>query len=160
FQCHGDEEKPKGGLDLRLARSIVAGGESGPAVTPGKPGGSLLYQRLVAGEMPPGKKKLSAQQRGIVQRWIEQGARTVRPEPASAAAAQWTEEERRFWSFQPVHRPVLPRVKQSHLVRTPIDAFLLSALEQRGLSFSADSKNASIGVRTRCDCLTRGSTGR
>src|SRR5256885_15504013 len=60
FQCHGEEEKPKGGLDLRLVRSIVNGGDSGPAVTPGKPDGSLLYQRLVAGEMPPGKKKLSA----------------------------------------------------------------------------------------------------
>src|SRR5205814_2075922 len=31
FQCHGEDEKPKGGLDLRLARLILAGGESGAA---------------------------------------------------------------------------------------------------------------------------------
>src|SRR5262245_34004801 len=94
FQCHGEEEKPKGGLDLRLARLMLAGGDSGPAIVSGKPADSLVYQRVTAGEMPPGKKKLSAQERATIQRWIEQGARTVRPEPASAAAAQWTDEER------------------------------------------------------------------
>ena len=42
FDCHGEREKPKGGLDLRLRRLIVAGGESGPAIVPGKPKDSRL----------------------------------------------------------------------------------------------------------------------
>jgi mono/diheme cytochrome c family protein len=136
FHCHGEEEKPKAALDLRLVRSMLAGGESGPAIAAGSPADSLVYQRVMAGEMPPGKKKLSAGELATVARWIEQGARTVRPEPENTAAAQWTDEERAFWSFQPVRRPPLPRVKQPQLVRRPIDAFLLAALEQRGLSFS------------------------
>ena len=37
FQCHGEEGAPKGGLDLRLRRLLVSGGESGPALHPGRP---------------------------------------------------------------------------------------------------------------------------
>src|SRR4051812_33785203 len=53
FACHGDEEKPKGHLDLRLARLITRGGESGPALVPGRPDKSLLWERIDADEMPP-----------------------------------------------------------------------------------------------------------
>src|SRR5437867_3519532 len=60
WQCHGEEAEVKGGFDLRLARFLLKGGDSGPAVVPGEHGESLLYQRVAAGEMPPGKKKLSA----------------------------------------------------------------------------------------------------
>src|SRR5579872_1197593 len=59
-ECHGDAAKPKAGLDLRLRRLIVAGGESGPAVVPGRPDESLLVAKVRDQEMPPGKKKLSA----------------------------------------------------------------------------------------------------
>jgi hypothetical protein len=151
FHCHGEEEKPKAALDLRLARLIFAGGESGPAVVAGKPDESLLYQRLHAGEMPPGKKKLSAQELATVRRWIAQGARTARKEPDDIASAQWTEEERGFWSFQPVRRSAVPRVKQPTLVRTPVDAFLLSALDARGLSFSAPADAATLVRRLSLD---------
>ena len=50
--CHSADPK-KGGLDLTRRASALAGGESGPAVVPGKPGESLLIERLEAGEMPP-----------------------------------------------------------------------------------------------------------
>src|SRR5438067_7368831 len=59
-ECHGEAEKPKGGLDLRLRRFALRGGKSGPAVVAGKPDESLLVERVSSGEMPPGKKKLSA----------------------------------------------------------------------------------------------------
>src|SRR5262245_45945927 len=59
FDCHGEGEKLKGKLDLRLRRLIVQGGRSGPALVPGKRDDSPLYQRVAAGEMPPGKTKLS-----------------------------------------------------------------------------------------------------
>src|ERR671934_2259031 len=60
FDCHGEGDKLKGKLDLRLRRLIVQGGRSGPALVPGKPDDSPLYERVAAGEMPPGKTKLSA----------------------------------------------------------------------------------------------------
>src|SRR5262245_5780605 len=58
FQCHGELSEHEANLDLRLVRLIAKGGDSGPAIVPGKAAGSLLVQRLSAGEMPPeGKGK-------------------------------------------------------------------------------------------------------
>ena len=48
FQCHGEEEEPHGGLDVRLVRLLKAGGESGPAIVPGDSGSSLLWHRIDA----------------------------------------------------------------------------------------------------------------
>src|SRR5262249_39633231 len=62
LDCHGAGEKMPGGLDLRLRRFAVAGGKSGPAIVPGEPGRSLLVERMKAGEMPPGEKKVPADQ--------------------------------------------------------------------------------------------------
>src|SRR5678816_3307323 len=45
IDCHGEGEKLKGDLDLRLRRLMVKGGESGAAIEPGKPEKSLLYQK-------------------------------------------------------------------------------------------------------------------
>src|SRR5947207_6424852 len=52
FKCHG-EGKTKGGLDLRRKFTILKGGDSGPALVPGKPKESLLVERIDKGEMPP-----------------------------------------------------------------------------------------------------------
>lgn len=154
FLCHGDEEQPKAGLDLRLVRTMLKGGDSGPALTAGQPDESLIYQRIAAGEMPPGEKKLSDQERAVVQAWISQGAQAIRPEPDSLApGAAWTEEERNFWSFQPVRRPPLPSVAQPELVRTPVDAFLLNTLEQEGFSFAPAADRATLIRRLSFDLL-------
>src|SRR5689334_21875896 len=58
FQCHGEEEKPKGHLDLRLVRLMKHGGDSGEAIVPGHHDESLLWERIEADEMPPVEKKL------------------------------------------------------------------------------------------------------
>src|SRR5947207_14762600 len=75
WQCHGEEEELKGSLDARLARFLSKGGDSGPAVVPGNAAESLLYQRIAAGEMPPGKKKPSPSEITIIERWINSGAK-------------------------------------------------------------------------------------
>ena len=64
FQCHGEAEELKGKLDVRLARLIGKGGESGAAIVPGKPEESLLFRRVRDGEMPEGDKKLSKELSG------------------------------------------------------------------------------------------------
>jgi Planctomycete cytochrome C len=103
---HGDEEKPEAALDLRLVRFMAKGGESGPAVVAGKLADSLIWKRVAAGEMPPKGKGLSDIEKQTLSTWIEQGAKTVRPEPETiVAGSQWTEEERSYWAFQPVKRP-------------------------------------------------------
>ncbi len=152
WQCHGEEEELKGSLDARLARFLLSGGDSGPAVAPGNRGESLLYQRVVSGEMPPGKKKLSPREIELVGQWIDGGAKTARAEPETLAAGDtFTEEERSHWSFQAIRRPSVPAVRHAERVRTPIDAFLLSRLESRALSFGEEADRPTLIRRLSYD---------
>lgn len=151
FQCHGEEPELQGNLDLRLVRLMKAGGDSGPALQPGKPDDSPIVQRIASGEMPPGKTKLSANDAATIRRWVEQGAKTARPEPQNVAQAEFTEEERNFWSFQPVRRPATPRVKRAAQVATPVDAFLLERLEREGLGFSPEADRTTLVRRAYLD---------
>jgi hypothetical protein len=48
----------------------------------------------------------------------------------------FSRDERAHWSFQAVRRPAVPHVKDREGPRTPVDAFVLAKLEQRGLAFS------------------------
>jgi len=156
WQCHGETEELKGGLDARLARFLLTGGESGPAIVPGKHAGSLLYERVSSGEMPPGAKVLSAKDIAILARWIDTdtGAGTVRPEPQSLSRkGNITEEERQHWSFQPVSRPGLPDVRQKDQVRSPIDAFLLARLEAEGVGFSRAADRQTLVRRLFFDLM-------
>ena len=154
WQCHGEEEEVKGGLDARLARFLLKGGESGPAIVSGKHAESLLYERVVSGEMPPGKKKISAREIDVLARWIDAGATTVRPEPEALSARDtFTEEERRHWSFQPIRSPPLPAVNQPNQLRSPIDAFLLSRLESHGLGFGLEAGRRTLIRRLHFDLV-------
>ena len=153
FHCHGEETEKKGGLDVRLARLLVVGGKSGPAIAAGKSSESRLVERLVKGEMPPGEAKISAKELGVIRQWIDQGARTARPEPANADELAFTAEERNFWSFRPVKSPPVPEVKSSEHVRTPVDAFVLKRLESQGLGFSPDADRRTLIRRAYFDLL-------
>lgn len=151
FHCHGEEDKPEGNLDLRLVRLMVRGGENGPSLVAGQPEQSLIVKRIVSGEMPPGDKKLTAQQIQIIQRWIANGARTTRPEPESPGASDFTDDERGFWSFQPIQNPAVPIAKQSHRVRSAVDQFLLHALEQKQLTYSVEADRPTLIRRLSFD---------
>jgi hypothetical protein len=152
FSCHGEEDKPKAQLDLRLVRNMRRGGTSGPAIVTGQHEESLLWERIEADEMPPGDRKLSSAQKATITAWIDQGASTVRPEPeALATGVVVTEEDRRFWSFRPIRRPEVPQVRGSSRVRTPIDAFLLERLETQGLSFAPEADRRTLIRRITFD---------
>ncbi len=152
FHCHGEENKPKGGLDLRLARLMVQGGDSGEAIVPGKHDESYLWERIDADEMPPGEKKLTPQEKAVITQWIDQGAPTARPEPESLPPGPvFSEEERAFWSFQPIQRPEIPKVEHREQVRTPIDAFLLRRLEEKKLTFSPEADKRTLIRRVSID---------
>jgi len=151
FQCHGEEKELEGGLDLRLRRWLVKGGESGAALVPGKASESLLLERVQSGDMPPGDMKLTSEEISLIRRWIEQGAITARPEPKSLSVDGFTEDERNFWSFLPIKRSAVPAVKAMHRVRTPIDAFVLAKLEEQGLTLSPDAKKQTLLRRAYFD---------
>ena len=145
WHCHGEDEELQGSLDARLARTLLQGGDSGPAITPGDHIASLLHHRVVAGDMPPGEKKLTAAEIDVLARWIDQGAKTERVEPASLPTGPAiSDDERSHWSFQPVQRPPVPEVRNPAFVRTPIDAFLLAVLEEKGLSFGDEADRPTL----------------
>jgi mono/diheme cytochrome c family protein len=81
-RCHGGDTK-ESTLDLSSPQGILGGGESGPVIVPSDPSGSAIYQKVLKGEMPPGKNEhLSETQLATIRRWIEAGApmTTDRPE--------------------------------------------------------------------------------
>lgn len=154
FHCHGEAEQVEANLDLRLVRTIIKGGDGGPAVIPGKPTESLVLSRVIAGEMPPKGKRLSESEIAKLMKWVEQGAQTDRIEPDSVPEGPgFTNEERQYWAFQPVTRPALPAVKQLDRVAGPIDRFLLARLEAAGQTFSPEADRATLARRLSFDLL-------
>ncbi len=152
FHCHGEEDKPKAGLDLRLVKAMVKGGVSGAAVEPGSHDGSLIWERIEADQMPPGPKKLSPAEKAAISEWIDSGARVARPEPSTLPPGPvFTDEERAWWAFRPIRRPDPPRVKHAGQVRNPIDAFLLEKLEAKGLAFSPEADRRTLIRRLSFD---------
>jgi hypothetical protein len=87
LRCHGGKAQ-KAALDLRTHAGILKGGESGPAVVPGKLDKSLLYEKIRDGLMPPtDKNHLSEAEVATIRRWIEAGApRSEKLSPASTHA--------------------------------------------------------------------------
>ncbi len=132
FHCHGEDGKTKGGLDVRLRRLLVQGGEKGAAVIVHQPDASPLYKNVASGEMPKGAKKLAPAEIAIIKAWIAGGALTLRAEPQDPNAALITEEERAWWAFQSLKNAAVPQKGVAH----PIDAFLLERLQSQGLGFS------------------------
>ncbi len=153
FDCHGAVEEMEGGLDLRLVRFMVEGGESGPAIVAGQPEGSYLVDRLRSGEMPPGDSRVSAAEIAVIEQWIGAGAKTARPEPETIGPGLgMTIEERSFWSFQPIRRPTVPAHPTESRVRTPIDALVLSAMPA-GHAFAPDADRLTLIRRVYLDLI-------
>ena len=157
FKCHG-ATKQEGGLDLRRRRAIFKGGDGGAAIVDGKPDESLLIEKIEKGEMPPPKEgKLDAAELALIRRWIAGGsllANVNEPvDEVTEAVSRVTDEDRKFWSFQPPRRPDVPIVKNADRMRTPIDAFLLARLEEKGLSFNPDADKGTLLRRLCIDLL-------
>jgi len=134
-ECHGPQ-KHKGGLRLDNLPYILQGGETGPAIVPHKPDASLLI-KLVNYEDPdmemPPDGKLSAAKIEILRKWIAMGAPWPEAEVAAAKPARKpgdiTEDDKQWWSFQPVKSPPVPKSTAA----SPIDAFVQKKLTENGL---------------------------
>ena len=75
---------------------------------------------------------------------LDAGAILAAATPASAAVA-------RAWAYTPVQQPAIPAVRQKTWVRTPLDAFVLSKLEAKGLAPSPDADRATFIRRATLD---------
>jgi len=79
--CHGIAALGK--LDLRTVEGVLKGGESGQVVMPGNADKSLLVDKVVTRQMPPGKNKMTDAEIDFVRAWINSGM-TARAEVVSA----------------------------------------------------------------------------
>ncbi len=141
FQCHGEAGVTKGKLDTRLARFLLKGGKEGPAIVPGKSATSHLIELVSQGEMPKGKARLKDQDIATITQWIDQGAKTARPEPETLGAEHvFTEEEREWWAFQPIQNPAPPVIRSvKAVIRNPIDSFVVAKLAENHLTQSREA---------------------
>lgn len=140
YECHSaaaaGKKKLKGSLLLDSREGSRQGGDSGPAVVPGKPDESLLLGALTheSFEMPP-KGKLPDKLIADFRKWIEMGA----PDPRDGVAVIESSEidieaGRKHWAFQPLTKPVPPEISNTDWARTPVDHFVQSQLEATGVT--------------------------
>jgi hypothetical protein len=153
LSCH-EGAKPKGGLSLVNATATLAGGESGPAIVPGKPDKSLLVDYISGNspEMPKDAKPLAAEEIETIRRWIAAGA--VWPKDTTLVDKKQNSTD--WWSLKPLVRPEVPKVKDlgnSNLVRNQIDAFVVAKLTEQKLSPSPEADRRTLIRRLYYDLI-------
>jgi cytochrome c553 len=140
--CHGVSKMS--GLDLRTRETALKGGTRGPAIVPGHAADSLLVKAISGAaqpKMPPGKDTLSAEDIAAVRDWINKGA-------------DWSGGKARqsaWWAFQKPVKPAVPKVKNTAWVRTPVDAFILEKLEEKGLQPAPPASKLTLLRRVTFD---------
>lgn len=153
YECHSAAGKIEGQLQLDHREGLRKGGESGPAVTPREPDKSLLLQALrhESLKMPPAGK-LPDPVLADFTKWIRDGAidpRDAPPSPSEAAAEAWQaklSERRKWWSLQPPRDTNPPKVQEGGL-NDPVDAFLMHALHEAGLTIAPPADADTLGRR-------------
>lgn len=140
YKCHA-ADKAKGGLKLDSRSALVRGGDSGSGIDMDSPEASVLLEavRYESYEMPP-SGKLPDESIQRIARWVAMGA----PYPEDmiggddapvheSPGTRVTDEDRQFWSFQPLQRPAVPQTDDAGWARTAADRFVWSRLAENGL---------------------------
>jgi mono/diheme cytochrome c family protein len=148
--CHGPADR-KGGLRLDRREEALAGGDSGPALAPGRPDESLLLEKVVEPDpdlrMPPEGPALTAAEIDRVRAWIAAGAPWGEAEPAGETAAAV------HWAFRAPVRPEPPPVRRAEWPRGPIDRFVLARLEREGVAPAPEADRVTLIRRLSLDLL-------
>ena len=138
FACHGpDKHERKAKLRLDTADGFLRGGSSKePMTVKGKPGESLLWERIVSSDpdeiMPPpdSHKELNPREKNLIREWIKQGARYEG-----------------HWAFITPSLPAVPEGTEGN----PIDRFIAAELASEGLSFSPEAHRRTLARRLYLD---------
>lgn len=62
-------------------------------------------------------------------------------------------KDREYWALQPVRRPVVPKVQNGTWVRNPVDAFILSRLEAKGIQPGPEADRITLIRRVTFDLI-------
>lgn len=140
LECHGADHQ-EAGLRLDSREALLQGGESGPALVPGKPDQSLLLAALrhiaPAPKMPRKKPVLPAEAIREIADWVAAGA----PWPASTPVAKSgfdleARKQRLPWIWQTPQRQTIPK-SVGNSAGSEVDAFLEKRLHEAGLQPAA-----------------------
>ena len=151
LECHNASDK-KGGLDLTRGESALAGGDSGPAIMPGRPDESLLWARIEAGEMPP-KMPLDDEERSLLRKWVVGGAAwgTSPIDPFRFSSDRRAGYD--WWALAPVEAAEPPPVRDGAWPAGAIDQFVLAKLEANQLTPAPPAERGVLIRRLSFDLI-------
>jgi len=160
YKCHSHEaEKIKANFVLDSREGLLEGGESGPAIVPGDPDKSLLMKAVRHESedlrMPP-KKKLADEQIAILSSWIKMGApyRTTNTTTITRTRGKKiTENDRRWWTYQPVNKVEVPATPDKGWSHNPVDRFVFAKLSAAGLSPAPEADRRTLIRRAYYDVV-------
>jgi Protein of unknown function (DUF1553)/Protein of unknown function (DUF1549)/Planctomycete cytochrome C len=139
YLCHGpDKNHRKVGLRLDVREAAL----TKEAFVPGQADESELVTRIFSNDpeevMPPPEstKILTPTQKDLLKRWIAEGAKY-----------------QAHWAYEPIRRPALPILKDPSRIKNPIDAFILSPLEARGIKSSPEADRRTLIRRLSLDLI-------
>ncbi len=159
YECHStlaqEKKKLKGGLLLDSKEGLLAGGDTGPAIVPGKAKDSLLIQSLhYGGELKmPRKGKLPANIIADFEAWVNMGAPDPRIKAVVKQRGLSIEEGRKFWAYLPIEKPAVPPIRNQESSRNELDAFILARLEEKGLHLAGEADPATLIRRLSYDLI-------
>ncbi len=159
YKCHSHQaKKHRGDLYVDSRDGLRKGGETGPAVVPGKPAASLLLKAVqhAAGDLkmpPPPADKLAAAVIADLKTWIAMGAPDLRDTAGTKSGGIDFGVAGRHWAYQPLRTPILPPVKDSAWAAAPIDRFILAKLEAHGLTPSPRADRRTLIRRAYYDLI-------
>lgn len=144
-KCHlGD--KRKGGFSMNTREDLLAGGENGKAVIPGKTDQSLLLELLTTKDeddrMPPDGVPLSTKEIATIKSWINEGL-------------TW-ETGFRFDkpAYEPPLRPRHPRLPPAVAGRTnPVDRIIDNYFKEKGIPRPKPIDDATFARRVHLDLI-------
>jgi len=140
YKCHSHQaDRIKGKLMLDSRDGLLIGGNTGPAIVPGKPDDSLLIEAIRYADqdlqMPPPDHggMLTTQQIADLTEWVRRGAPDPRVPAMTAGGKAYGGAGKAHWAFQPVVKPAVPAVADHSWGQSPVDDFILARLEAESL---------------------------
>ena len=149
FACHTNSQM--GGLRLDSREGMLKGGKSGPAVVPGDAEKSLLVSAVrQTGDLKmPKYGRLTEAQVADLTSWVKDGA--IWPVALATQNYAIRPDQKNFWSFQPLAKPAVPKVKDAAWPLSDIDRFVLAKLEQEGMKPSPMADRRTLIRRVTYD---------
>ena len=151
--CHRPDNL-KGGLDLTTRESILAGGDDGSDLVPGKPDASEIFTRAIShdGKKPKMPKKgeaLTPDETEALRAWIAAGA----PWPEKLVLKEKAKADKSFWSFQPLSNAEPPSASDAPAEwrKNPIDRFVFAKLAEKNLKPNAPANPRAFIRRATYD---------